>query len=141
MTTVDPPDLLPDSFDLPAAEDAALWLRELLEHQAQRLADKTDGVLQPVVETRGGLTGADKLRHEFILVVPALDGYRYVLFGLEAGLDVPPAWLHSAGGALVELRTKDEIIHKLRELFAAPATLRVIQSLLALARDAETGED
>lgn len=141
MTNVDPPDLLPDSLELPAAENATLWLRDLLEHQAQRLADKTDDVLRPVVETKGGLTGADKLRYEFILVVPALDNYRYVLFGLEAGLDVPPAWLHTAKGALSELKTKDEIINKLRELFAAPATLRVIQSLRALAQDAELGED
>lgn len=73
-------------------------------------------------------------------MVPALDNYRYGLFTLEAGLEAPPAWLHTKDGP-IELRTEDEIIEKLRELFKADSTLRVIQSLRALAQDAETGED
>ena len=131
------PDLLPDKLDV--QEPAEPVLHQLLEHQAHLLAERTQNALRPIVQPKRGMLSSNNVAYEFILVVPALDNYRYGLFTIEAGIEAPPAWLHTSDGP-IELRTEDEIFAKLRELFAAPSTLRVIQNLLALAREAESNE-
>lgn len=131
------PDLLPDKLDV--QEPAEPVLHQLLEHQAHLLAERTQNALRPIVQPKRGMLSSDHVAYEFILVVPALDNYRYGLFTIEAGIEAPPAWLHTSDGP-IELRTEDEIFAKLREMFAAPSTLRVIQNLLALAREAESNE-
>lgn len=138
MNTPPLPDLLPDKLDVQGPAEPVL--HQLLEHQAHLLAERTQHALRPLVQPKRGILSSNNVAYEFILVVPALDNYRYTLFTIEAGLEAPPAWLHTNDGP-IELRTEDEIFAKLRELFAAPSTLRVIQNLLALAREAESDED
>lgn len=133
MTATNFPDLLPDTLEGPAQPEPLLDLRHLLEHQARLFVDRTGGAIRPVVETRPGYT-AGRLAYDFVLVVPALGDYRYTLFTLEVGFEAPPVWLHTRDGQ-VELTTEERIHEALRELFAAPATLRVLQSLLVLARE------
>jgi hypothetical protein len=111
-------------------------LRAVLEIQGHHFSAATEGLIQVAVEVRPGLGG--RVAYDFELVVPALGDYRYTLFSAERGVEAPPVWIRR-GADLVEVPDVEALYEKLRELFADPATVRVRESLLLLARE-ERGE-
>jgi hypothetical protein len=129
------PDISPAAIVTPAS---------ILKTQATALSQKTNGLLQGEVRTSAN-QGA--LYHQFILVVPALENYRYGLLRirhtlanvypvyiderpepLRSVLNIP--WVEDTAKAL---KDEGEFREFLRETFASTETKRILENLLAQA--------
>jgi hypothetical protein len=131
------PDLWPEELAvMPAQKSPGAILRE----QAAMLGPRVNNLLTGRVETRSDPSGA-KFQHTFIIVVPALDFYRFELFFVVHGVrEFYPldAFAHGSG---VQLASEAELVEWLRAVFASSETKRIIGTLLAtIERPAEVGE-
>jgi hypothetical protein len=115
----------------------------ILKTQAALLGEKTKGVLEAAVKT---WTSAGNVYHEFVIVVPALDGYRYVLFRIHHPITLYPvfvdeqpnlstgAWdLTSALNKAAGIPDEEALRDWLRTTLASDATKHIIANLYAQA--------
>jgi len=115
----------------------------ILKTQAAALSRKSKGLLQAQVET--SLTGT--ISHRLVLVVPALENYRYRLLRLHHSqavypvyIDESPVFVQGTTTWNPERRTETTVLEDegsfrswLRTVLAAPETKRILESLLAQA--------
>lgn len=107
--------------------------KAILKEQAGYLMEKTKNVLSADVETshyKGSVS------HEFYVVVPALNNYRYRLFSvsheaigyypLTVVIDDNNPWETDA-----KIGNEKDFLSGLSNVFKAPETVRVISSLLS----------
>jgi hypothetical protein len=110
----------------------------ILRAQAALLGEKTKGVLEAVVETS---SVGDQIRHQFVIKVPALGYYRYVLFVVRHPIDLYPVVIDEDAARLpgiipiegMRLQDEDALRAWLRRVFASDATKRIIANLYAQA--------
>lgn len=129
------PDLNPTGIVTPAA---------ILKTQAVVLSQKSKGVLLGEVETWSTSQG---IHHRLLLVVPALDNYRYELLSVHHSITVYPVYVDSSpvpftpgeskgiDGFLARRMIQDEERFRewLKEVFGATETRRILDNLLAQA--------
>ena len=130
MMSLSSRDLWPEDIGVTSIVTPATILRE----QAALLAEKTKGLVQAEVKSSGS---GESLAHDFILRVPALGNYRYVLFSAHHPMQQYPVTIDFHARASQELRAPDEgaFVHTLKEILASDDTRNVIQSLMGQIQD------
>jgi len=98
----------------------------ILRSQAALLAQKTNHVLEALVETTAE---GSIFRHDFCILAPALDNYKYRLFGIWTGIDLYP--IRQSRGTAVELRSEQEFVDWLKDELSSDKTRTVILALLS----------
>lgn len=81
------------------------------------------------------------LQHSFYLIAPALDFYKYPLFGVEhpathwypLTITIPPLEARTSDEQVkkIEVASEEEFLDKLKGILANQETIRVIQGLIA----------
>ena len=115
----------------------------ILRAQAALLAEKTKGMLEAAVETS---SVGNEIYHRFVIKVPALGNYRYVLFKVHHPMELYPVVVDKDATRsrlmpfappipIEDMRLKDEEALRLwlRGVFASNATKRIIANLYAQA--------
>jgi hypothetical protein len=129
------PDLTPTAIVTPAS---------ILKTQAAVLSQKSKGLLLGEVETWTDPLG---IHHRLVLVVPALDNYRYELVGFHHSHNLYPVFIDSSPvpprREIIRLREdfvadqilpdEDSFREWLRTVFGATETKRILDNLLAQA--------
>jgi hypothetical protein len=108
----------------------------LVKEQAAHLGRITNNIVGARVKTRTDSDGDFWIT--FSIVAPALGSYEYKLFALWHGAELYPI---RVGGADLLLEDESSLRTFLRDSFASPTTIRVVQSLVAQARAASEDED
>jgi hypothetical protein len=112
--------------DIAAAADLSAPVG-ILREQAFLLGQRTNNIVEGEVLTRGK---HDEFTHEFYLVAPAFEHYRYLLLSVTHKAEMYPLKINVRGNQ-VEAQSQAEFVERLRSIFADPATKNVIQSLIA----------
>lgn len=114
-------------------------VHELMQEQAALLAEKTDGRLEGRVEINSA-PGAG-LRVRFMIVVPALNGYRYELFYVvQRALEAFPIELWQAE-RVIECHDVAHFEAALAKVLQSKATQKALTQLRQLAREASNSND
>jgi hypothetical protein len=133
MAETNEQDLWPGTFG-PADEVSPMGI---LREQAALLASKTNKLVRAEVEDttlyRDGDAFGPKLSARFVLVAPALGGYRYILFQISYPVVLYPVEISNmpAPPYSREARSSDEFRALLPEIFKASETQRIISSMMS----------
>ena len=103
--------------------------KTILKEQAGHLMEKTNNVLSAEVDTS---QSKEKIFHNFYIVAPAINNYRYRVLLLTHEVFFYPLeiiWVEKA--VQYGAKNQDEFLNILSEIFNAPETVRVISSLLS----------
>ena len=98
-----------------------------MSEQAALLGEKTQNLVVAEVASRAVVS---IFYHNFNLVAPALEGYRYNLFTLQHTIDLYPVTF-MAFGSVLTIQSQEELIERLREALSDERTTNVIKSLIA----------
>ena len=101
--------------------------KSILKEQAGYLMAKTNNVLSAEVET---LQYSDQIIHDFYIVAPAINNYRYNLLRVVHKVFFYPLEI-SGHGDSCEARDEKEFISELSNMFNHPETKKIISSLLS----------
>ena len=108
----------------------------ILNEQAALLAAKTRNVI--TAEVRPVQTSYGQVRYDFTLVAPALDQYRFRLFGIQHKIDaLYPVTIDcpadpfdsSAGPGVGKATNEEDFVARLKEVFRSQRVVRTIQSI------------
>ncbi|AUD04702.1 hypothetical protein [Spirosoma pollinicola] len=106
--------------------------RAILKEQAGYLMAKTNNVLSADVET---VQGNGQIIHQFFVVAPALNNYRYRIFTVSHEVLFYPlvvTWNEVQGGlSEIKIENQQEFLSILSQIFKDTSTTRVISSLLS----------
>jgi hypothetical protein len=122
-------DLWPEDIGrLPADKKAPV---AILKEQAAALGKRTSNIVEAEVEARSAAFGA--FRHDFYLVGPFLNDYRYRLFWISNGINLYPVKVDFEGfeNHSASARTEEELKQLLRKIFESDKTRRVIAAIYA----------
>jgi hypothetical protein len=97
----------------------------ILRQQAALLGPKTRNLIEARVVTS---SYGDTLVHNFCLVAPSLDSYKYELFSVTHAI---PELYPVQVSRNVELGTEQELLEWLRKQLSSPETKKIIGILLA----------
>jgi hypothetical protein len=114
----------------------------ILREQASLLANKTKGIVEAEV-VAGDAPAA--FAYDFVIVAPALGGYRYRLFRMRHDVTFYPCEIEFESGGFEQVRcnfrllspsglrveSEEELLRALKEIFASDKTMQVIQAILA----------
>jgi hypothetical protein len=142
----DPLDLWPDDIRLDPLSPL-----KILRHQAERLSERTRGLLTAEVLTTTEPTDSEYLApsgketvHRFEITVPKLKGYRYQMFECRHDSEqIYPVYIEADDNHEIDTddetaATQDELMLILRKLFASKQHRGVITSLLTRIAEADT---
>ncbi len=115
----------------------------ILKEQGALLGQRTKNLV--VGRVRGGPSeyGGDQFRYTFELVAPALDNYRYELFGISHGVEFYPLSIDWDSPDKPELwalfveagiESEEVLLKALEMIFSSLKTRKVISSLIAQSR-------
>ena len=108
---------------------------EILRGQASLLVGKTDKLIQGRVEDSTDFQ-SKMLSQRFVLVVPALRNYQYVLFRIEYPVVLyPVTFFDSPAHECEKAANEAEFVRMLSDVFTCAETTRAIRSLMTLARE------
>ncbi len=149
-------DLWPENINTKIKKIAPVTI---LRQQASLLGKKTKNIVEGQIETKRVKdieeSSQEKLlEHSFYLVAPALDFYKYLLFRVQHGImDWYPLKIFvdvidskSLKGMMTSdakhrlrlirptIKTEEEFVEKLKEIFALEETQKAIESLIAQSR-------
>ena len=125
------PDLLPDDYGTATLQPPVALLRE----QAGLFAAKTNGLVLARVNT--AKFKDDQLIQQFVLEVPALEGYTYHLFSTIHSFDFYPIYLDCPivhDGVVTRIGSQEQFEDELRQLFAHRAVRNIVTALIAQAK-------
>jgi hypothetical protein len=99
------------------------------------LAEKTRNLLEGEISTS---TRSDRIAHNFNIVVPALDDYRYELFRVSHAATLYPVSVEAGpleGDTNLfspkSLASEEAFVNWLKAVFSSPQTKRVVSALLS----------
>ncbi len=125
------PDLWPD--DIAVTNDLKSPVT-ILRQQAALLGEKTQNLVEAEVSsqvTPGSPSEGSYFTHQFSLVAPALDNYKFRLFYIRHLIDFYPIRIWKEGAKEIQVGSEQEFIETLREIFSSEETKRVIRALIA----------
>lgn len=109
----------------------------ILREQAGLLGSKTQNRVRAKVSTQADYLG--RFEHVFYLVVPELEDYQYKLFSVSHGIELYPLEIHSevlegeTGKWGVRVENEQEFLEKIKQVFSADTTKKIVRSLLGQA--------
>jgi hypothetical protein len=122
------PNLLPEDIGVENVVTPVAVLRAL----AAQLGQKTEQLITGDVTT--SLSSA-KFVHEFFLMVPSLDFYRYRVFFIRHPIDsFYPVDVHGDGLPEGDLNSQGELENWLRNAFASPSIKKLLNTLYTQVR-------
>jgi hypothetical protein len=132
MAETNEQDLWPGTFG-PADEESPI---SVLREQAALLASKTNKLVRAEVEDTtkhyDGDAFGPNLSARFVLVAPALGGYRYILFRISYPVVLYPVGISDTPvGGYIEAQSAAELRSWLSEILRASETQRIISSLMS----------
>ena len=131
MAETNEQDLWPGNFG-PADEVSPMGI---LREQAALLASKTNKLVRAEVEDTtkhyDGDAFGPKLSARFVLVAPALGGYRYILFRISYPVVLYPVGVYDSPVGGFEAPSPAEFRSRLAEILRTPETQRIISSLMS----------
>lgn len=100
----------------------------ILRQQGAALGEQTKNILVGRVKTHGN---QQSFSHEFYLYCPPL-GYDVLLLNVSHKIDLYPAdvWM-AENGKTINAVDAEDLMSKLRDIFASPQTKKIVASLLA----------
>ena len=111
--------------------------RQVLIQQAEVLGEITNDLLRGAVNTRKDPQYSEYLLHDFVVVAPRLDGYRFKILQISQPITIYP--LEIRGGMLeeevIECNNIDEFKKYVKEILSSEKTKKVIQSLYVQSND------
>lgn len=107
--------------------------KSVLIEQADFLGKKTKNVVQAKVRSLTNQEG--DFVHEFTLVAPTIGDYEYDLFSITHGPELYPAFLSHGSDPLF---SEDDLVERLRLLFATPKVGNMVRALVAQSRTGES---
>jgi hypothetical protein len=136
-------DLWPESFEVDIKINPPLMI---LREQASLLEKKTSGLVKAIVQKgendivlEAALLASpfspkpvnSSIRYSFWLVAPAFGNYKYQLFTVVQPVEMYP--LRIVGGPLedMEITSEEDLIEKLKLIFASEKVQRVIGAMIA----------
>lgn len=121
------PSLWPEDIIAPSTQVAPVTI---LRAQASALGQKSGNLVTAEVRTAGTKSG--DLSHEFFLIAPPLDFYRYALFTVTHPItEFYPLSLENQRGEREEIQDEDSFVASLRRILASEDIKKVIALLLA----------
>ncbi len=120
-------DLWPQSIKVARVSPATI-----LKEQASFLGQKTKNIVIAEVWTRP-VDQLDTISAVFVLIAPALDNYKFVLFTMRCKIEnLYPVYIHSdtLGIDQTVIENEAELFSALEQIFAHEKTMRVINSML-----------
>src|SRR5436309_2263893 len=111
--------------DLKAAATAPA---AILRQQAALLGQKTHNLVEAQVET---VSSPPYLIHNFVLVAPSLDNYRFNLFRIHHEIAPMYPVIASQKNTQRKLESEEELLEWLKQTLGSEETKRVINSLLS----------
>lgn len=105
--------------------------KTVLNEQAEFLANGTKNLLTANVNSYNN--DFNEIAHDFIIIAPNLNGYRYKLFTLtHDSIMVYPCEIyeHNYGGTL-EIDNESQLLAALKVIFSNETTKKVIKSLIS----------
>lgn len=102
--------------------------KTILNEQAEFLAKKTKNLLMANVKT---YVGNNKIRHDFEIIAPKLNGYKYTLFNItHESVFIYPCIIDLP---MIEYKVENEsiLIEKLKDIFNSSEIKKVIQALIS----------
>ena len=108
--------------------------QDILRPIAAALGPKTNNVV--IAEVHSHTDSDGDFVHAFVLRVPALQNYRYVLFQVWHKIEVFP--IHVSGK---EIHTEEEFREFIKQQIAAPETVKIIRSLVSQARNLDPPDE
>ncbi|MFD2571129.1 hypothetical protein ACFSUS_10820 [Spirosoma soli] len=104
--------------------------KAILKEQAGYLMAKTNNLLSADVQT--GQNNQDSIVHDFYIVAPALNNYRFrVLTIVHEAIYYPLTVFWDKYNVDFTAENQEEFIELLRKIFKDPSTIQVISSLLS----------
>jgi hypothetical protein len=122
-------DLWPDNLSIAGLRAPVTILRE----QAGFLSHKTKHLVEGLVKSK--TSDNHRFSHDFYLVAPALDRYRFLLLSIEHDTDFYPLKMSSESNPETTVNSEEELMTKLAQLFSSEKTQRVIHALLAQSQE------
>jgi hypothetical protein len=126
------PNLWPDDI---GAEEELVTPVAILRGAASQLGERTQQLITGDVAT--GMYG-DSFLHEFYIVVPSLDHYRYKLFYIKHPLDsfypLSGVLLEAGIAKQSELSSEEEFQDWLKQILSSASTKKLINTMLAQVR-------
>ena len=120
--------------ELPAVEAIRLPV-VILREQAAKLTELTGGLLQGEVTTKQVQVG---LRHNLLIVAPALDNYSFSVLVTVHGILAYPVEVHgSANSSYYQCDNESEFIEVVSKVLSSPEVHRTIGALLAQSKAEE----
>jgi hypothetical protein len=107
----------------------------ILKEQAAALGKKTANVVEATVESTSSGTRWTMYDfvHEFYLVGPLLNNYRYQLFTARNGVDLYPVKVEFSefGEDRVTASSEEELLNILGRIFSSDKTRKVVDAIIA----------
>ena len=110
----------------------------ILREQASLLGPKTQHLVEAEVSTT---SNRDNLVHEFYVVAPALDHYRYHLLTVAHGIELYPLEMWPPRGDPAEADDEDAFLKRLGSFLASEHTRNVVRSLYSQSQSPEDFRD
>jgi hypothetical protein len=125
---------------------------KILQEQAELLGTRTQNIITASVETEIVGNISEPFTHDFYIVAPSLQNYRFRLFTVAHGFDLYPVKiflidgmaqsddmfgqypiLHTNFGlkSFVEIETEQDFLNVLKLVFSSTKTQKVVRNLLA----------
>lgn len=110
----------------------------ILREQASLLGPKTQHLVEAEVSTS---SRRDSLVHEFYVVAPALDHYRYHLLTVAHGIELYPLEMWPARGDTAQVDDEGAFVERLGSFLASEHTLNIVRSLYSQSQSPEDFHD
>lgn len=102
----------------------------LLREQAALLGQKTKNLVEAEVSTDA--LPDHHISHNFTLVAPAMDNYRYGLLTVIHPIETYPLTIHFApDNSSFQAKNEDDFLGLLKRLLSSEKTKKIVQSLIA----------
>lgn len=112
----------------------------ILKQQAAFFNEKTKPIVEAIVESTAStkrsafspIAGGEPLvAHSFVLLVPTLDNYRFVLFRIRHGVAYYPLEFVTGNDSSFEnIPTEEKLIDKIKEFFSKSETKNTVSALV-----------
>ena len=107
--------------------------KTILKEQAVFFSKSTRNILTATIRTSPYLGGT--FEHEFKIVAPQLNGYKYTLLTIhQKGVFSYPCSLYFEDSSY-DLSNEDELLFRLREIFSSDLTKKIVSNLIAQSKD------
>jgi hypothetical protein len=127
-------DFWPDDIGRSSLRTPGVILKEV----ASQLGTKTQQVVKADVRTSSGSDG--QFYQYFVLVVPAMDNYKYQLFYLLHPITLYPLSLFWKD-TWIPVASEEQLIEKVKEIIGSPETRKIIQALLSQVGSPNTSQE